>query len=165
MNRAGLLALCSYNAYANQLMFEVVQRLSADELTRPASPSHESVWNMLEHMLTVEAVFLARCRGTAPDRPDLPTLADLLRYWAEVDQAAHDFIAAQTEDDLHREVVPFRTQPLHFPVWQLLLQAMLHSAHHRGELSIVLTELGYPLPTLDIIIHFAQQSGQVWSLS
>jgi uncharacterized damage-inducible protein DinB len=38
----------------------------------------------------------------------------------------------------------------------------MHSTHHRGELSIVLTELGYPLPTLDIIVHFAEQSGQAW---
>ncbi len=162
MNRDGLLALCDYNVYANQLVFEVVQRLTADEFTRPASPSHESVQKMLEHMLALEATFLARCQGTTPDWPELPTLADLIRHGKEVEQATQDFIAAQTEDDLHREIVPFTKQSLHFPVWQLLLQVFMHSAHHRGELSIVLTELGYPLPTLDIILHFTAQSGQVW---
>jgi uncharacterized damage-inducible protein DinB len=162
MNRDGLLALCGYNVYANRLIFDVVRRLSEDELARPASPSHESVRKMLEHMLTVEAVFLARCQHTAPNWPDVSTLAELIHYWAEVEQTTQDFIAAQAEDDLKREVVPFNTQSLHYPIWQLLLQAFMHSAHHRGELSIVLTELGYPLPTLDIILHFTEQSGQAW---
>jgi uncharacterized damage-inducible protein DinB len=117
---------------------------------------------MLEHLLAVEAVFLARCQATPIERPDLPTLADLIRYWAGVEQATQDFVAAQTDADLKREVIAFSTQPLHFPVWQLLLQAFMHSTHHRGELSIVLTELGHPLPTLDIIVHFAEQSGQAW---
>lgn len=34
------------------------------------------------------------------------------------------------------------------------------SFHHRGELSVVCTGLGYPLPTMDIILHFINQSGQ-----
>jgi uncharacterized damage-inducible protein DinB len=162
MNRDGLLTLCGYNVYANQLVWDIASRLSEDELTRPASPSHESVLKMLEHMLTVEAVFLARCQDVRIDRPDLPTLADLIRYWAEIEQATQAFIAAQTEDDLKRPVVALSTQPLQLPIWQLLLQAFTHSTHHRGELSIVLTELGYPLPTLDIIVHFAGRSGQAW---
>jgi uncharacterized damage-inducible protein DinB len=53
-------------------------------------------------------------------------------------------------------------QTLRLPVWQLLIQGFLSSTHHRGELSIVLTQLGHPLPTLDIIIHFVEQSGQTW---
>lgn len=162
MNCDGLLALCAYNAYANHLVLATAERLSADELTRASSPSHESVLNMLRHMLAVEANFLARCQGTPIERPDLPTLADLARFWSEVEQSTQYFIAAQSDDDLAHEVVPFQDRPLQFPVWQLLVQACLHSTHHRGELSVVLTELGYPLPTLDIIVHFAEQSGQVW---
>jgi uncharacterized damage-inducible protein DinB len=46
----------------------------------------------------------------------------------------------------------------------LLAQAFVHSTHHRGELSIVLSHLGHPLPTLDIIIPFVTWSGQKWPL-
>nr|MBP9041735.1 hypothetical protein [Anaerolineaceae bacterium] len=49
------------------------------------------------------------------------------------------------------------------PRWQLLAQSLIHSIHHRGELSIVMTELGYPLPTLDPILKYVNDSGQVWS--
>jgi uncharacterized damage-inducible protein DinB len=47
-------------------------------------------------------------------------------------------------------------------MWQLLVQAFVHSTHHRAELAILLGQMGHPLPTLDILIHFAQQSGQPW---
>lgn len=162
MHRDGLLTLCDYNRYANQLVWDVVNRLTVDELTRSISPSHESVQNLLMHMLTVEAVFLARCQGVPLDGPELPTLAAVIDYWSSVEEATQRFLDAQTEDDLKGEVIALSSRSLRLPRWQLLLQAFMHSAHHRGELSVVLTELGYPLPTLDIIIHFAEQSGQPW---
>ncbi len=48
------------------------------------------------------------------------------------------------------------------PRWQFLSQSLLHSFHHRGELSIVMTQLGYPLPTLDPILKYIRDSGQPW---
>lgn len=42
------------------------------------------------------------------------------------------------------------------------MQAFVQSTHPRGELSIVLSQLGQSLPTLDIIIPFVTDSGQVW---
>jgi len=56
-----------------------------------------------------------------------------------------------------------RNHPLTLPRWQMLAQSLLQSIHHRGELSIVMTQLGYPLPTLDPIIQFIKESGQVWT--
>ena len=47
-----------------------------------------------------------------------------------------------------------------FPVWQIVLQVYNHSMIHRGELSILLTELGHPLPNMDILIQFGEQTGQ-----
>ena len=44
----------------------------------------------------------------------------------------------------------------------LLALYIYNSIHRRGELSIVLSGLGHPLPTLDIILHFFAQSGQEW---
>jgi uncharacterized damage-inducible protein DinB len=48
------------------------------------------------------------------------------------------------------------------PLWLLLMQAFVHSTLHRGELSIVLSNFGHPLPTLDIIIPFIEWNGQIW---
>jgi len=164
MNHDSLLALYVYNAYANKLVLDTVEQLAEAKFTRESSPSHGSVRMLLLHMLECEAFFLACCRGQSFDGlDDLPTLADIRRRWTELEQEQQDFIASLGESDLAREIsAPLGERPLCFSLWQLLVQAFVHSTHHRGELSVVLTQLGHPLPTLDIILHFIQQSGQEW---
>jgi len=38
--------------------------------------------------------------------------------------------------------VPLGKQPCHLPLWQLLVQAFVHSTHHRGKLSVCLRNWG-----------------------
>jgi len=165
MDQDGLLTLYTYNIYANKLMFDTVGQLTEAEFNQQCSPSHGSVHRLLGHMLGCESFFLAQCQGK-PDEFDytaLPTLALLRGYWTKLEEQQLDFIHSQNQADLARQVqVELRGESLVFPAWQLLLQAMVHSIHHRGELSIVLTELGHPLPTLDILLYFIHQSGQDW---
>jgi uncharacterized damage-inducible protein DinB len=163
INRDGLLALYAYNAYANHLVLETAAGLDEEALARQSSPSHGSVRNLLLHMLRAEAGFLTRCQERLFDPPSVVSLQDIRSYWDDLARAGQDFIASLDEVKLSRELdVELRGHLFRFPVWQLLVQAFVHSTHHRGELSILLTELGRPLPTLDIIIHFARESGQAW---
>jgi uncharacterized damage-inducible protein DinB len=163
MNRDGLLALYTYNSYANHLVLDGVAQLSENEFTRESSPSHGSIRGLLLHMLRCEAGFLAACQERQFGAPDLSGLADIRRSWTELDREQQDFIASLTESDLARDVqVELAGHPYHFPLWQLLVQAFVHSTHHRAELTILLGQMGYPLPTLDIILYFMQQSGQPW---
>jgi uncharacterized damage-inducible protein DinB len=165
MNRDMLLALYAYNAYANRLVLETAAGLTEDEFTRQSSPSRQSVRTLLAHMIGSEAFFLGLCRGqslpTPPASP--PTLADIQGYASQLPGEQESFLKASDEAGLEREVTfQMGDQTLHLPVWQLLVQAFVHSTHHRGELSIVLSHLGHPLPTLDIIIPFVTWSGQKW---
>jgi len=164
MNRAGLLALYQYNAHANHLVLDGLAQLSEDEFTRAPSPSHASVRGLVLHLLECEAWFLAICQGRTLQELSLPTLDDLRRFQRELEQEQLALIPTLTESDLARDLeVQFGQHPLHFPVWQLLVQAFVHSTHHRAELSILLGQMGHPLPTLDIILHFVKESGQSWT--
>ena len=164
MNRDGLLALYQYNAHANHLVLDGLAQLSEDEFTRAPSPSHASVRGLVLHLLECEAWFLAICQGRTLQELSLPTLDDLRRFQRELEQEQLALIPTLTESDLARDLeVQFGQHPLHFPVWQLLVQAFVHSTHHRAELSILLGQMGHPLPTLDIILHFVKESGQSWT--
>ncbi|MEA4908121.1 MAG: DinB family protein [Anaerolineaceae bacterium] len=163
MDRDGLLALFRYNAYANRLLLDQAGRLSEAELDCPASPSYDSVRRLLLHMFRSERFFLDRCTGAGPGATDFATLADLRPAWealAEEAQAYLTGLEAATLDEMRSMTVAGQT--LRFPVWQMLTQACVHATHHRGELSVVMTALGHPLPTLDIILQFAGESGQPW---
>ncbi len=165
MDQSMLSALYAYNAYANQLVLETAAQLTAEEFTQKSSPSRESVHILLWHMLAAETLFLRRCQAlpVPPNLDQLVTVSDLQRFQQQLAQEQSAFIATLTDADLQRETeFQIGQQPLHLPMWQLLIQAFVHSTHHRGELSIVLSQLGHPLPTLDIIIPFIEWSGQHW---
>ncbi len=165
MDRDILLALYAYNAHANCLVLETAARLTDDEFARQSSPSHQSVRTLLVHMIGSEVFFLKLCQGQPlPASPStLPTLAEIQDYASQLPAEQESFLKSLDEAGLVREVTfQMGDQTLHLPVWQLLVQAFVHSTHHRGELSIVLSHLGRPLPTLDIIIPFVTWSGQKW---
>ncbi len=165
MDRDILLALYAYNAHANRLVLETAARLTDDEFSRQSSPSHQSVRTLLVHMIGSEAFFLKLCQGQPlPASPDVPpTLAEIQGYTSQLPGEQESFLRSSDEAGLEREITfQMGGQTLHLPVWQLLVQAFVHSTHHRGELSIVLSHLGHPLPTLDIIIPFVTWSGQKW---
>lgn len=165
MDRDLLVALTTYNVYANRLVLETAASLSDEEFTRPASPSHESVRTLLIHILAVETFFLKQSQGQPlPPRPTAaPSLAQIRAYTDQLAQEQEAFMRSLTESDLMREVeYEIGGHSIRLAVWQMLTQAFVHSTHHRGELSIVLSGLGYPLPTLDIIIPFVTGSGQKW---
>ena len=82
MNRDGLLALYAYNTYANKLVLDTAEKLTADEFTRKSSPSHDSVRGILAHMLECEAYFLSLCQGQPimakeADMPDLRNIREV----------------------------------------------------------------------------------------
>ncbi len=161
MDRDGLLTLARYHAYANALVLDVMEPMSDTELDQ-SSPSRGSARGLVRHLLGADVFFVALCQGLAAnDIPTFPTIADLRRYWRGVETEMQAFIAGLTQDDLTREiVVPFQLKgkSVRLPIWQLLLQMFTHATHHRGELSIVLSGLGHPLPTLDPILLFAEEA-------
>jgi uncharacterized damage-inducible protein DinB len=165
MDRDLLVALYNYNIYANRLVLDTAASLSDEEFTRPASPSHESVQMLLLHMIRAETFFLKQSQGqpVLPRPAAAPSLAQIRAYTDQLAQEQEAFVRSLAENDLKREVeYEMGGHPFRLAVWQMLAQAFVHSTHHRGELSIVLSGLGYPLPTLDIIIPFVTQSGQEW---
>ncbi len=163
ITRDALLTLYDYNTYANHLVLDAVGQLSEAEQAHQPARSHGSIRHLLLHMLAVEAGYLANCQERVSDRPDLVSLPELRRFWDDVARRMRAYIAALDEAGLARPAtISIAGQELRFPVWQMLLQACMHSAHHRGELAILLGERGHPPATLDIIVHFARQSGQPW---
>jgi uncharacterized damage-inducible protein DinB len=167
LDRSALLVLQHYNDYASGLVLETAARMTPGELERESSPSHGTVKCLLLHYLLCEYGFLVRC-GVTPmedssNDPESLDLSGIRELSTRISALWKDYLAKVTEADLE-EVVEIRImgRPLRLARWQMLAQALLQSIHHRGELSIVMTSLGYPLPTLDPILQFIRESGQEW---
>jgi uncharacterized damage-inducible protein DinB len=166
-NKSALLVLHNYNSYANQLVLQTAAAMDEAAFTAQSSPSHGSVQALLTHMLTTEFFFLARSEGKpinpkgAPDKT--LSVEEITVAFNQIAEERFKYLNWVTEEKLVEIVdIPIGEQPFRLARWQLLTQSLLHSAHHRGELSIVMTGLGHPLPTLDPIIEFINESGQHW---
>jgi uncharacterized damage-inducible protein DinB len=169
MDQQALLSLYQFHAQANQVVLDTAAELSAEEFTREFSPSHGTIRMLLIHILGGDVYFSAVCRGQPPDMAELGALESL--ETVDAIRARFEQAAAETEayigtlDDaaLAREVgITFGEHSFRLTVWQTLMQMIFHAQHHRGELSILLSELGHPLPTIDLMVHFITSSGQEW---
>lgn len=158
--------IARHNVHANEILFREASRLDRQILEGTSSPSRESIYQLLVHLLAVEMNYLSQITGgdrvlSDEDRSSMLTLS----AGAEVHRARLlTFVSSLTDAELMRET-PFRFSTgatLRYTVWQILTQIFLHSAQHRGELSILLSELGHPLPIDDIIVRFSDESGQAW---
>lgn len=154
------------DVYANQIVLREASRIDRAILEASASPSRGSAYQLLIHLLGVEVNYLGQILGGEHVLSEQArrSIAELI-----VAADAHyarllGYVDGLTERELAR-AVSFRFSTgavLQFTAWQLLTQLFMHSAQHRGELSILLSELGHPLPIDDIIVRFADESGQAW---
>jgi uncharacterized damage-inducible protein DinB len=158
-------ALAQYNNHANSILLREASKLTAEEFANTPSPSRESVKTLLLHLFVVEAAYYARCRGDEFDF-DLDaaeSFHDVQKLAAETAKDLQSLMDSLKEEDFDREVTStFGDESLHLPMWQMLLHTFMHTARHRGELSIILSQLGHPLPIPDLIVQFVDQSGQTW---
>lgn len=164
-----LLSIMQFNAVANNAVLDAAAALSAEEFTREVSPSHKSVRGLLLHILGGDVFFLSACQDKMPDLSALEALEkletlDVIRTcFAEsaAEQAA--FLRAASAEDLQRDtVISFGDNSFTLKMWQVILQQFSHGHMHRGELSIVMSGLGHPLPTIDLFKHFVIESGRDW---
>lgn len=168
MNRYSLYTLHSNNVYANNLVLKTAAKMTVEELSRESSPSHGSVRNLLQHMFGCEYFFTMECMNCVADSSEERlcgrSIAELQECFSVLNATRENYLSKVNDFELEEEItVNLGRGEVTLPRWQFLSQSLLHSFHHRGELSIVMTQLGYPLPTLDPILKYIRDSGQVWN--
>lgn len=157
--------LYDYNYWANRKIWKVITGLTPDEFTQPVAGAYGSVRNTMVHILSTEWGWLSRCggpeRGESLNAEDYPTLEPLLYDWEKVEAYMHDFLSDLNDEDLHRNV-EYRgkgDQKRSMPLGELLHHSIIHGAHHRGQVALLLRELGHPPGTFDILFYYAEQHG------
>jgi len=167
MNQYGLYTLHRYNVYANNLVLETTSKMTIEELTCESSPSHGSVMSLLQHMFGCEYFFTMECMNCVADPSEERlcgrSIAELKECFSVLNATRENYLAKVNDFELEEEItVNLGRGEVTLLRWQFLAQSLLHSVHHRGELSIGMTRLGYPLPTLDPILMYIRDSGQTW---
>lgn len=165
--------LYEYDRWANYRAFQMVSSLSAEQFTRDLGGSFRSVRDTLVHMISGEWIWLcywkAQSHGSALDtdlktrretlfNPDIfPDVAAVQSKWAEVERDQITFLNSLTNASLER-MLPARGTQLSLA--QLMQHLANHSTYHRGQIALMVRQLGAePLPT-DFHVFLAEGRGQ-----
>jgi len=140
--------LYDYSCWANARLFDVVSRIAPEQFTRNVAGSYQSVRNTLVHTLSAEWGWMERCggppRGAKLDPANYPTAASVITAWKQVEKDFRAFLMSMNDADLSKPV-EFGFSPGEKKSqsrMDILQHAMNHASHHRGQVSLLLRELG-----------------------
>lgn len=161
MQVADLERLYDYSYWANRRLLAALAPLSPEQFAAPIAGSYGSIRNTLVHVLSAEWGWLSRCGG--PARGDrlssgqYPTLEAVRDTYDRVEGYMRTFLAGLNDADLARRVSfqlgssPAQERTL----GDLLLHGAVHAVHHRGQVALLLRELGYVPGDFDWLIYSA----------
>jgi uncharacterized damage-inducible protein DinB len=144
--------LSRYQAWADAAYWEVIR-------ANAALREDAEIRKRLGHMVTAMKMLCARARGESPDPAALKMDESVSSDEVEVAmrQAQNDLTATLGSVDLDKQISLPRGPkgPFEAPAGVLILQALLHGQHHRGQNAARIRQLGATPPMTDIIIWYA----------
>ena len=152
--------LYQYDRWANNRMIDAVSALTAEQYTRDLGGAFSSVRDTLVHLIAGEWGWLTYWQEPCPanlgefwDRIDalfgvstFPDAHAAQLKWAEVQKAQIDFVKSLTDESL-KKTMPLRSTA---PSLANLMQHLVnHSTYHRGQIALMLRQLGATPPATD----------------
>jgi uncharacterized damage-inducible protein DinB len=154
--------LYDYHYWANRRLLEAVARLTAEQFTQSVGGSYGSIRNTLVHAMSAEWGWLDRCggeaRGAKLEARDYPTGAVLTETWRRVEGYVRAFLPSLRDEDLARDIefTLGGSATRRLPLGDLLHHSVIHAVHHRGQVALLLRELGEPPGNIDYLIYCSE---------
>lgn len=163
-----LASLFEYAGWVTHRLLTVASGLTEEQFDQKVLPGIDSLHQTLVHILGAEMIWLARLQGQSPKTmlapSELPTLQALHERWAELEAQQRAYVAGLAETDMGLTVswTNMRGQSYALPRWQVMLHSVNHSTHHRSEVAALLTALGHPPASTDLLEFYLARAGQPW---
>lgn len=157
--------LLRHGDWANDRLLTFSADLPDAGLDRPFDMGVGSLRRTLLHIHAGEHVWLQRWQGRTetpwPDETEPVSPAVLGERFAATRTERKNFLATQADRDLARAIVYRDSKGSLFSatLGDMLLQACLHSAHHRAQAVNMLRRLGATAPELDYMVSVRTPAG------
>ena len=159
----------AYNRWANGVLYDAARDLSEEELGRNQGAFFGSIIGTLNHLLAADRIWMRRFTGSGDAPTALNTILhaglDRLEAARKVeDERIVGWVGGLSDDQL-AENFSYTTITSPAAVTQRLASALSHffnhQTHHRGQCHTMLTSLGRPSLTLDLV-YFQRMEGRQW---
>lgn len=151
--------LASYNRWMNERLYALSAGLPDEERKRDRSAFFKSIHGTLNHLLLADRIWLGRFRGVpfaarSLDQELYAEFAELRREREgtdrEIDGWAASLAPADFAGTLHYTSF-VNPAPRSYPFWVAATHFFNHQAHHRGQLTTLLTQAGVDPGVTDLI--------------
>lgn len=150
--------LAEYNTWMNAKVFGVCASLPDTQLYEDRGAFFKSIYLTLNHIAYADLAFLSRFTGTPPQPPPLgvdlfggfgPLREERMRLDARLEQWVRSLTPEWLAGSLtYTSKVDGRERSV--PNWAVVTHLFNHQTHHRGQVTTVLTQLGYDVGSTDI---------------
>ena len=148
-----------YNAWANKLIIDAMQKLDEAAAVKEIVSSFPSVLKTVVHTWSAESIWLQRLKLI--EHPVWQAdgfsgnIADACAEWQSASKTLVKFVTEQADDNSFIQNLPFHDRQgvaYNMPVYQVLQHVFNHSTYHRGQLVTMLRQLGVTqIPSTDFI--------------
>jgi uncharacterized damage-inducible protein DinB len=150
--------MARYNRWMNERLYELCAGIADAERRADRGAFFRSIHGTLDHIVYADLAFLSRFTGDPPDVPPLgqelyADFAELRSVRKAVDARLIDWTAKLSAEWLaapftYTSKVDGATRTL--PTWVLVTHLFNHQTHHRGQLTTLLSQLGYDPGVTDL---------------
>jgi uncharacterized damage-inducible protein DinB len=111
----------------------------------------------LNHMVKAPKMLIGLAGGETPDPVSMPDIESINELEFAMREVQAELVTALNSVDLQEMIALPRGPkgPFEAPVGVLLLQAITHSQHHRGQNASRMRQLGVTPPMTDFVIWYA----------
>jgi uncharacterized damage-inducible protein DinB len=154
--------LHAFNSWASNRVFNACEDIPSEQYHRDLKASHGSIHGTLVHMVGAEKMWLSRWLGN-PDRvylsgkeaPDFSTLRSL---WEKTGFDVAKFLGTMNDRRL-LETFSY-TAPdgarFTYPYWQTFQHVVDHSTYHRGQVVVLMRQLGVTPPSTGLTMFYRE---------
>ena len=139
-------------------MRELLQDIDADTFVKPIAG--RSPKDLVQHIvLALETCFFFAEQSkdeSVFDRVKRLPKQELLKRWEVLDTQLSTTIEEIPQGKM--PVTHIKEDPFEIDVFDFFLQYLLHTTHHRGQLALVLSNLGYDIPGTDYLMFFGENA-------
>jgi uncharacterized damage-inducible protein DinB len=155
-----LRSLVAYNSWANTRLLKAAAELSTEDRDRDLRASFGSLQGTLIHILWGERRWFQFWRdGTFMAEPTpgkYPDFASLRDAWAHHEEAYADYLLGLTQTALD---APRAVKANNYSLGELVQHILNHSTYHRGQIALLLRQLGHEPPSTDYRRFLTEERG------
>jgi uncharacterized damage-inducible protein DinB len=157
MNRQDVETHFAYNQWANHRLLEAAGRLTTASFVKDLNASFGSLRGTLSHLLWGEWWWLRFWQDGSlpPEFPpeEFPTVPALAARWATLEEEQQAFVQGLTDEQL---AVTRRVRSYEYTLGELIHHLLNHSTYHRGQVVLLLRQLGETPPATDFRLFLTE---------